>query len=388
MMVVQERALFPSIGGTCLIDSFIISINRLTATRKVLQRYLSRYENEGTSTPHFSSEFGVHVDLLYSRHPTSVDNSNAAAFTMPLIRNTSDHLVLNDPVIHLSLRSAPSPLANDPHKVKHMGSPFGQSPKISHLREECESGLEDMEDVDVNVIREIQRQQLMKKEEQSEQTASNRPLPAQMVSLDPSVSPLTSESNPFAVEGVVAENPVVSTPPDLLVSSEVTPPMPLETPPADLQSGNSPFGETKPVDYLLDETNPTNVQSPETQLTETTTNTHPNDSPSVSTQLTGTQPADSLQDVQPIQIRGVSARRRRKPHVPAIARSENSISNSFSSLPPLPCFTAPSISTVPTRSSHGLTAPGVVLSKPFPLDTQIDKTNQIPRYSIERINSL
>lgn len=75
--------------------------------------------------------------------------------------------------------------------------------------EERESGFEDMEDVDVNMIREIQRQQLMKKEEQIElDTPVNSP--SQIISLDTSVSPLTSESNVVAVEGEMNEGPAAS----------------------------------------------------------------------------------------------------------------------------------------------------------------------------------
>ncbi len=49
------RVLSQGIEGALAVGLFISSFNRLTATRKVLQRYLNRYENESNTTSYFST---------------------------------------------------------------------------------------------------------------------------------------------------------------------------------------------------------------------------------------------------------------------------------------------------------------------------------------------
>ena len=319
------------------------------------------------------------MDLICSRPSEPVDTSNTA-FTMPLLRNSSNHLLSSDPVIHLSLRSAPSPLVGAPSKGKNPGSPFTLTPKVSHVMEERESGFEDMEDVDVNMIREIQRQQLMKKEEQIElDTPVNSP--SQIISLDTSVSPLTSESN---VVAEMNEGPAASPPVDIEITPEVHTPISIEAPSTSLHSD----------DQNLVKTNSSDVQSMNVPMNMYSSNVQPADTCPPDVNLADSRPSDSQppvsstdslptesphSDMQQTQIKGVTTRRRRKVHAPAIARGDNSI------------FLSSSSSTTPLSlagTNSGLTEPAKPLPKPFPLDSQIDKPIQLSRYSIGRINSL
>lgn len=305
------------------------------------------------------------------------DEPSNTSFTMPLPRNSSNHLLSGDPIIHLSLRSAPSPLEGAPSKVKDPGSPFTLTPKASHVTEERESGFEDMEDVDANMILEIQRKKYMNGEQE---TPVHSP---QNLSQNASVSPLTSESNaivksetpvttPRTVTGIAPEAnaPSTSSPADQHLGETNPSNIPFTAMNSDntQPSNPCPFNinlvDASPPDIHLSDSRQTDFHLPVSSHSNSSTESLPPESP--------------RQEVQQAPIKGVITRRKRKVHAPAIARGENSIFMSSSS--------STSLSYTGTKS--GLSESVELQSKQFPLDSQIDKPVQLSRYSIGRINSL
>ena len=131
------------------------SISRMTATRKVLQRYLNKYESEGNSTSYQPSDDvpnSIHDIVVSRRSSTSRPNDViSGSLNSGLVSRTSSRHNF-----YFSLHSAKDPsrsLPNDREfpKAREDPSPHLSTPGMG------DSGLEDMGDVDLSTLQELQQ---------------------------------------------------------------------------------------------------------------------------------------------------------------------------------------------------------------------------------------
>lgn len=153
----------------------------MTATRKVLQRFLNKHDLEGTSTPHQGGE-----DLSTPTHDVMVSHRPSSTFThadyhtgsIHSSRSLSSGLLRHDssrPSFYLSLNSAREPPSHQSLTSDHDGlgkahedpTPVTSTPGLG------DSGLEDMGDVEFSTLLELQQQRRLELAQEKAANAGN-----------------------------------------------------------------------------------------------------------------------------------------------------------------------------------------------------------------------
>lgn len=153
----------------------------MTATRKVLQRFLNKHDLEGTSTPHQGGE-----DLSTPTHDVMVSHRPSSTFThadyhtgsIHSSRSLSSGLLRHDssrPSFYLSLNSSREPPSHQSLTSDHDGlgkahedpTPVTSTPGLG------DSGLEDMGDVEFSTLLELQQQRRLELAQEKAANAGN-----------------------------------------------------------------------------------------------------------------------------------------------------------------------------------------------------------------------
>lgn len=317
----------------------------MTATRKVLQRYLNKYDTDG-GTPHFTPQ----DDSLPSRRSRQYSSPSHLSLRLP---GAGDSPALCTPSLPLTYKAV------------------DLSPPAGRLTGEKEEGFEDMEDVDFSMILKLREERAAKR-------------------VPPVVQP--DAEKPVAVEAKPAEEvkPVE-------MKEEVKPvEMKEEEKPAEMRE------EVKPTEVVKEEVKP--AEAKEVKPTEPTPQppvlvaAHSNenmesaeasqDSPTPTEEGKGGTPEGDAKEAKE------GTRRRRRSH-----KTFTLAPPPPTSLPPTP--TQPVTPTQPPQSVAAAQPPpqatepaeapsqATELEKAvFPLDEQIDKVTNLLHYSTGRVNAL
>lgn len=135
------------------------SISRMTATRKVLQRYLNKYDTD--SSPHITPQ-DESRDMMPSRRPTTYSNFSEHSYSQTF-NVVSDSPRSSRRCHHLSLRLGSGAGDNLLRCSSSEHTMTVQAPE-SLGNDEKEEGFEDMEDVDFSMIMKLREQQQKEKE--------------------------------------------------------------------------------------------------------------------------------------------------------------------------------------------------------------------------------
>lgn len=135
------------------------SISRMTATRKVLQRYLNKYDTDGS--PHITPQEESR-DVMPSRRPTAYSNFSEHSYSQTF-NVVNDSPRSSRRCHHLSLRLGSGAGDNLLRCSSSEHTMTVQAPE-SPGNDEKEEGFEDMEDVDFSMIMKLREQQQKEKE--------------------------------------------------------------------------------------------------------------------------------------------------------------------------------------------------------------------------------
>lgn len=135
------------------------SISRMTATRKVLQRYLNKYDTDGS--PHITPQEESR-DVMPSRCPTAYSNFSEHSYSQTF-NVVNDSPRSSRRCHHLSLRLGSGADDNLLRCSSSEHTMTVQAPE-SPGNDEKEEGFEDMEDVDFSMIMKLREQQQKEKE--------------------------------------------------------------------------------------------------------------------------------------------------------------------------------------------------------------------------------
>ena len=290
------------------------SISRMTATRKVLQRYLNKYDTDGS--PHITPQEESR-DVMPSRRPTAYSNFSEHSYSQTF-NVVNDSPRSSRRCHHLSLRLGSGAGDNLLRCSSSEHTMTVQAPE-SPGNDEKEEGFEDMEDVDFSMIMKLREQQQKEKEMKEKEM---------------------KEKEVVCEEEKKTQAPVEPPPP------EVTPP---EPEPAQSECSTSPVEKKEEKDEAKS-----------------------------------------------------GGRRRRRSHKsisiapPPQVSFQSAIPPQPSAIPPPPTSTpTPPVTPLtevpppPPQSQETLTpADFPHTESDFPLDKQIDKVAQLPRYSTGHINHL
>ena len=300
------------------------SISRMTATRKVLQRYLNKYDTDGS--PHITPQEESR-DVMPSRRPTAYSNFSEHSYSQAF-NVVNDSPRSSRRCHHLSLRLGSGAGDNLLRCSSSEHTMTVQAPE-SPGNDEKEEGFEDMEDVDFSMIMKLREQQQKEKEMKEKEVCGEK-------------KEVVCEEKKEVCEEKKEETqaPVEPPPP------EVTPP---EPEPAQSECSASPVEKKEEKDEAKS-----------------------------------------------------GGRRRRRSHKsisiapPPQVSFQSAIPPQPSAIPPPPTSTPTPLVTPltevpppPPQSQETLTpADFPHTESDFPLDKQIDKVAQLPRYSTGHINHL
>lgn len=336
----------------------------MTATRKVLQRYLNKYDTDG-GTPHFTPQ----DDSLPSRRSRQYSSPGHLSLRLP---GRAESPAVCTPSL---------PLA---YKVMDMSPPVGRQAG------EKEEGFEDMEDVDFSMILKLREEREARRSERAPpvvrpgEERRDEAKPVEKSEVKEEVKP--EEEKPEVKEEVKPEEEK----PSEKLAEKKTEVMKEEVKPSEKPAEVKE--ETKPVESKPVEVKPAAPSSAEnTGGTETSQNDSAH-APAEEGKKDGVPETEAKEAKE-------STRRRRRSH-----KAFTLAPPPPSSLPPTPPAqtTQPTPSpqiTQPTQLPPQVTEPKPAATEPkpateapektsFPLDEQIDKVTNLLHYSTGRVNAL